>query len=154
MIVDSREQLPLFTKEQGAIVQKLDVGDYTIMDLLGKVHIERKSPGDLYGSIIQGHNRFRKEMMRAKESNIKLIIMVECPENIFVGKAWGGISSKLRTPSKTLQKIINTIQTKYEIQIIWCYDRKDMIYRMQKVFNEEITKNHNDKEKQSNKQEN
>ncbi len=137
MIVDTREQCPLFPKGK-AIFQKMDVGDYTTIDLIGKVHIERKSAGDLYGSIIQGHNRFRREIMRAKEQNIKLIIMVECPENIFIGKQWGSVAKKLRTPGKTLKKIVDTIQKKYEISIIWCYDRDDMVYRMNKIFDKEI----------------
>jgi len=140
MIVDSREQCPLFTREQGAIIQKLDVGDYTILDLLGKFHIERKSPTDLYSSIIQNHNRFRREIMRAKENNIKLIIMVECPENIFIGKQWGSIARRLRASGKVLKKIVDTIQKKYDIEIVWCFDREDMRYRMMKIFERELEK--------------
>jgi len=141
IVVDTREQLPLpFGKTRKQIRQKLDVGDYTTIDLLGKFHIERKSPGDLYASIIQGHNRFRKEIMRAKAQGIKIIIMVECPEQIFIKKRWSKIAPKLRTPGNTLKKIIDTIQHKYDVKVIWCYDRDDMVFRMNRIFAEEKEK--------------
>lgn len=138
LIVDTREQLPLFLEEQGAIREKLDVGDYTTTSLKGILHIERKSPGDLYGSIIQGHDRFRKEMMRAKASKVKLVIMVECPHHTFVKKEWNVNARKLLTPGKTLAKILETIESKYDIEIIWCNDRQDMRRKLMKMFENEI----------------
>lgn len=139
IIVDSREQKPLFKncKSQTVITQKLDVGDYSTIDLLGKFCIERKSPGDLYGSIIQGHKRFRAEIMRAKATNVKLVIMVECSQLVFINKSWNRIAPTLKTASPTLAKIINTIQTKYEVEIVWCNGRIDMKKKVLERFKAE-----------------
>ena len=43
IIVDSREQRPLFNEEDGAIVRKLDTGDYTAEGAENILAIERKS---------------------------------------------------------------------------------------------------------------
>ena len=145
LIIDSREQKPLYKRgTKNTIFQKLDVGDYTTLDLLGKFHVERKSPGDLYGSIIQGHERFRRELMRAKASNVELVIMVECVEHVFTHKCWSKHAMNLQVSSKTLQKIVDTIQEKYGVRIIWCSGRRDMKKQMKQLFiekNGEVTRN-------------
>lgn len=133
IIQDSREQRGFFSPGE-AIIQKLCVGDYTTTDLISKFHIERKSANDLYGSIIQGHNRFRREIMRAKETNIELVIFVECPYHEFVSKQWSERARTLRTPSKTLTKILSTLESKYEIKIEWCLNREDFKERMEELF--------------------
>jgi len=124
LLIDTREQLPLWT--EGLVKRvKLDVGDYTTSNLLGVAHAERKSANDLYGSILQGHQRFRKEILRAKESGTTLTIFVECPEKEFYLKSWDVTQSRKASP-KTLQKIVQTISLKYDIGFVWCKGRKDM----------------------------
>jgi ERCC4-type nuclease len=124
IIIDTREQLPLFNTEQ-TIKQKLEVGDYTTEKLINKIHIERKSPQDLYQSIIQNHNRFRTEILRAKENNILLEIFVECTEKQFYGKQWDK-TFRLKVKGNILAKIITTIQKKYDIKIEWNENRQEM----------------------------
>lgn len=130
IIVDTREQLPLWDVEhKEARLQKLDEGDYTTDELLNVAHIERKSGNDLYGSLIQGHERFRAEILRAKEKNIILAVFVECPKADFVGKKFKG-GFRLKTPSATLGKILKTFQEKYEIEFVWCENRDDLRDKM------------------------
>ncbi|MHA1690023.1 MAG: ERCC4 domain-containing protein [Candidatus Heimdallarchaeaceae archaeon] len=130
IIVDTREQLPLWeAKEFNIIKKKLDEGDYTTEKLLNKAHIERKSGIDLYGSIIQGHDRFRAELMRAIEKDIKLVIMVECAEDVFYRKVFKG-GYRLKCPGSVLKKILQTMQIKYNVEVVWCEDRDDLRDKM------------------------
>jgi len=130
IIQDTREQRPMWDPDKFKVkTMKLNEGDYTTEELLNIAHIERKSPADLYGSIIQGHIRFRKELQRAIDKKIKLAVFVECPEEMFFKKRFPH-GHKLQTPGSTLRKIVGTIKQKYNIEFIWCEDRDDMQDRM------------------------
>lgn len=135
IIIDTREQNPLWDDKHNAILfKKLDEGDYTTEELLNKAHIERKSGNDLYGSIIQGHKRFRKELERANEKGITLAVFVECPKEFFIGKKFKG-GFRLKTHPAVLRKIITTIQDKYGVEFVWCEDREDLRNRALEWFN-------------------
>lgn len=140
IIVDTREQKPMWDPCVYEVKsQKLNEGDYTTERLFNIAHIERKSPVDLYGSIIQGHKRFIKEIRRAVEKNIKLAIFVECPSEMFFRKRFPQ-GFRLKTPESTLRKIIGTISIKYDIEFVWCEDRDDMRDKMLMWFVEEESK--------------
>lgn len=123
IIIDTREQRPLWPATYpNVLFLPLREGDYTTSDLINVAHVERKSPEDLYGSLIQGHRRFRDEILRANNKNIKLAIFVECELEYFLGKKWpGGYMRK--APGATLKKIITTFSDKYNINFVWCRDR-------------------------------
>ena len=56
--------------------QKLDVGDY--MTENSQTSIDTKyGLQEVYGNLIGNHDRFRRECIRAKESGIHLIVLVE-----------------------------------------------------------------------------
>jgi len=130
IIVDTREQKPLWDPAYfNVIKQKLDEGDYTTEELLNKAHAERKSGIDLYGSIIQGHVRFRKEIQRAIDKEIKFAIFVECPKETFFRKRFKG-GHRLNASSNQLRKMISTMIEKYSLDFIWCEDREDMMDKM------------------------
>ena len=130
IIVDTREQLPLWDSTDCKVLRrKLDEGDYTTEELFGHAHVERKSGIDLYGSIVQGHERFISELQRAIEKDITLAIFVECSEKRFVSKRFKG-GCRLKMASKTLAKIIGTIQERYPVQFVWCNNREDMKIKM------------------------
>lgn len=77
IIQDSREQKPLDLPYK-TIVQKLDVGDYGLEPKYDKkIYVERKGIGDMVGTLSQGFDRFRRELIRAKESDSYLIMLVE-----------------------------------------------------------------------------
>ena len=89
--------------------------------LLGKFHIERKSMQDLYGTIIGGHARFRRELIRASSAKIKLIVVVEGSRTQFIAKSFS--RRELKVSSRTLERILSTIETRYELDIVWIKDR-------------------------------
>lgn len=73
IVIDTREQLPLeFTKFR---VQKLIFGDYWTDD--SEIFVERKSIEDFCGTMSSGQVRFSKELDRAKDLGMYLVIMVE-----------------------------------------------------------------------------
>ena len=136
IIVDTREQLPLWTRYKR---QCLPVGDYTTTLLQNSFVIERKSPQDLYGSIIQGHVRFMNELIRAKIMGIKIVVYVECTKKIFIEKKFAG-GIRRSCPGKTLEKIINTIQQRKELEIVWCSSRNSLKDKVKKRLQEEESK--------------
>jgi DNA excision repair protein ERCC-4 len=67
MVVDSREQKPLF-KGVNTVIGKcivhraLKYGDYSILGFEDRISIERKSLPDLYSTLGKGRTRFEKEI--------------------------------------------------------------------------------------------
>jgi len=134
IIVDTREQKPLWsTQDYDIIRRKLDEGDYTTENLFNLAHAERKSAIDFYGSLIQGHERFTREINRAIEKDMDFAIFVECSEKKFVSKRFkGGI--RLKMPVATLAKIVKTFQEHYPIAVFWCKNREHMKVQMAMWF--------------------
>jgi len=140
IIVDTREQKPLWSvKDYDIIRRKLDEGDYTTECLFNLAHAERKSAIDFYGSLVQGHERFVREINRAIEKDLDFAIFVECSEKKFINKRFeGGI--RLKMPAVTLAKIVKTFQEHYPIAVFWCKNREDMKIKMAMWFLEQETK--------------
>jgi len=68
LVVDTREQTPLFVTARPWIVyKKLDQGDYSILGFEDMIAIERKSITDLLNVIGRGRARFEKEIERLKD---------------------------------------------------------------------------------------
>lgn len=119
ILIDTREQKPLV---EGAWL-KLAVGDYTTPSKLNKFHIERKSGEDLYGTLTKGNIRFRKELIRAADLNIRLVVLVEQSKQNWIAKKFKqGYLRKF--PSAGLEKLICTFEQKYNLQFVWCRSRK------------------------------
>lgn len=130
IIIDTREQLPLWDDINFKVIRKkLDEGDYTTEKLYNIAHIERKSPMDFYGSLIQGHKRFSREIQRAIEKDLSFAIFVECTEKKFTSMRFKG-AYRLKTKPSTLKKIVDTFQERYPIRIVWCKNREDMKVQM------------------------
>jgi ERCC4-type nuclease len=83
IIVDTREQLPLEFQHHyitEVINTKLEVGDYGCQLENGyriPICFERKSISDLFGTLSAGYKRFKKEILRAKEAKVVLVIIIE-----------------------------------------------------------------------------
>lgn len=129
IIVDTREQLPLWEPGKKVTRRKLIVGDYTTALLEYTFAIERKSGIDLYGSILKGHIRFRKEFFRAKDNNIKLVIYVECSKKDFELKKFPSGAGR-KCPGETLIKIVDTMTKRHGIEVVWCKDRAQLINKL------------------------
>ena len=76
IITDTREQEPLFFKRQ--VVDKLDIGDYGIVDGFDYTFVDRKSEQDFKATLSQANlERFEKELIRARSINCYLFIVTE-----------------------------------------------------------------------------
>lgn len=90
IIIDTREQKPFYfgalkirgVKEIPTERGTLHTGDYTIKGLETKFVIERKSVGDLCGTLTGGHERFLREMERIKDFEMAYIIIEGMPSDV------------------------------------------------------------------------
>ena len=61
---------------------KLYVGDYQSLDNPRLVIDRKKDLNELCGNVCQQHDRFKAELIRAMQQNIKIVIMVEHGEDV------------------------------------------------------------------------
>jgi ERCC4-type nuclease len=135
LIVDTREQKPLFENE---LKQGLLVGDYTTSRLFNKYHIERKSLSDLYGTMTKGNVRFHNCIIRANANGIRLVMVVEGSKRNFRAKKFP--QGNLRKISgETLIKIVETFERKY-LLVYWCANRRAAKILILKLLREEEVK--------------
>jgi ERCC4-type nuclease len=127
IIVDTREQLPLDFQHHyitEVIRRKLEVGDYGCQLEDGHetpIYFERKSVSDLFGTLSSGYKRFKKEILRAKENKLLLIIIIECSLTRIIK----GIDESQRTGDEVVQQLF-TIMCRYQVPFICCKDRFEM----------------------------
>jgi len=122
--IDTREKNALDFGNIG-IKHKLDEGDYSTPLLESSLVIERKSPGDLYGSILKGHKRFKREIERAKNKNKEFHIFVECNKDEFISMRWNHQKCLMGNP-RQLAAIIKTMTERHNIIFHWCENRDIM----------------------------
>lgn len=65
ILIDTREQRPLHFFGSPTKRSFLPTGDYSAEGLEALIAIERKSLGDLFGTVGQGRERFEREIIRA-----------------------------------------------------------------------------------------
>ncbi len=124
IIIDSREQKPLSFTGHKTIRRKLEEGDYNTIWLEDTIVIERKSLQDLYGSIIQDHERFKKEIIRARDKGKDFYIFLEGTLEEFYYLNWS--KRERRISPQVLRKIINTMKERYNLIFIECNTRHEM----------------------------
>ncbi len=145
--IDSREKAKAITKileefkkqEVRCFVSKLFVGDYVSLDNSRLVIDRKQNLAELCSNVCQQHERFRNELIRAKENGIKLIILCEHSRQIKslddVHK-WQNPRSKQRLYNPTLgrwleyetntmtgeklQKVLKTMRERYGCEFLFC----------------------------------
>lgn len=75
ILIDTREKKPLIFKKSRS--QKLIIGDYTSASVYSYTYIDRKSPQDLFGTLSQGYDRFKREIERAIDFESYVYVLVE-----------------------------------------------------------------------------
>ena len=127
ILIDSREQLPIdFSHKyiESIETMKLTVGDYAVRFKDGhipNIRFERKSIGDLFGTLGAGYKRFKRELIRALENELKLVIIIEGNLSKILK---GNIYSTLE--GDTIVKKLFTLKTRYNIDFVCCKDRAEM----------------------------
>lgn len=125
LIVDSREQRELdFSRFKGVatIRQGLKTGDYSIAGLQDKWVCERKSVGDIVGTIVSGHERFLREMERMRDFEERYILIEHSPSVLFSYCMQHGWQRKF---DLVIQSLL-AYACRYHVRIRFCKDREDM----------------------------
>ena len=137
--VDTREQLPLKFKDYRTRLTTLSVGDYTFSEpkLTCNCYIERKSLADFISTMsVKNLDRFEKEIIRAKDESINLIILVEDTLAHAVSfKYLPHISKKIKaTPEYIFHNVRQLIQKHPHIQFLFVGGRKEAERVIKKIF--------------------
>lgn len=133
IFIDTREQRPLvfdcLTKKKS-----LKFGDYSCSNNSVCCNIERKSLGDLVGSMSKGFERFMKEVNRSIESRKDLIVVVEksLPKALDFSNS-GDIFGKV-SPEFIFHRIKALCQTFPSIQFLFVEDRNKSSDVIRKIF--------------------
>lgn len=104
---------------QKYIRSKLYVGDYSRLDNQTVCIDTKKDLLEVANNICgKSHDRFRNELIRAQESNIKLIILIESTWTRET--AWGWTSKYTKVKGSTLMKAMISMEKKYGVEFIFC----------------------------------
>ena len=86
LVVDTREQSALFLSKppKGLLFVRdtLSAGDYSIKGFEDSIAIERKSLSDFYGSIGNGRERFKRELLRLKSYSWAALVIEASEEYV------------------------------------------------------------------------
>jgi len=136
MLIDTREtnflRFPIDKVLTEVVRTKLNVGDYMVEFVDGHrppVSFERKNLSDLFGTMGKGYKRFKREMERAENSGVQLILIIE-----------GTVKDVLRGPDfgtqegiRVLRRIL-TLWVRYDLPVIFCQDREEMVVVIREFF--------------------
>lgn len=119
---------------------KLYVGDYALLNNQSVVVDVKQGLHEVYSNLIQDHERFRTECIRAQEAGIRLIVLVEEPrvrtlddvqtwvnprDIIYRKQAEKGQATQKAAPvsSKRLMNIMRTMSELYQCE--WSFTPKE-----------------------------
>lgn len=133
IFTDSREQKAL-EFDNRTRVEGMSFGDYRMKD--SSVFIERKSLGDAWGTLTGGYERFEREIVRAKEANAYLVILVEDSfENLEKFPEKRELMGRIKIPVEFLYHNIRELMQKYQhIQFLFVKNRDEASRIVQKIF--------------------
>ena len=108
------------------IVSKLYVGDYQSLDNPRLVIDRKKDLQELCGNVTQQHERFQRELIKAQEAGIRLIILIEhggdiqSLEDVYFWDNPRLLQSPKATTGKGLYKSLCTIRNRYNVRFEFC----------------------------------
>ena len=106
---------------------KLPVGDYANIKDLSVIVDTKKDLQEIISNVTKQHARFIAECDLARESDIKLIILIENEDNIEkIEDLYTWYNKRLRfspkaTTGRTLAKILHGIQLRHGVQFEFCH---------------------------------
>lgn len=132
--IDTREKAKAIKKilkefdanNVGYYSSKLYVGDYMNLDNPRLVVDRKQNLTEVCSNVCQDHDRFRAELIRAKEHGIKVVILIEhgadiqCMEDVIWWNNPRLKSSPKAITGDRLYKILQTIERKYECEFRFC----------------------------------
>ena len=111
------------------IVSKLYVGDYQSLDNPRLVIDRKKDLQEICGNVTQQHERFQRELLRAQEAEIQLIILIEhgddiqSLEDVYFWDNPRLSKSPKATTGKSLYRSLCTIRDRYNVRFEFCTKR-------------------------------
>jgi hypothetical protein len=108
------------------IVSKLYVGDYQSLDNPRLVIDRKKDLQEICGNVTQQHERFQRELLRAQEAEIRLIILIEhgddiqSLEDVYFWDNPRLAQSPKATTGKSLYRSLCTIRDRYNVRFEFC----------------------------------
>lgn len=109
-----------------SFVSKLYVGDYQSLDNPRLVIDRKKDLQELCGNVTQQHERFRRELLRAQEAGISVIILVEhgddmqTLEDVYFWDNPRLAKSPKATTGQALYRSLVTIRDRYGVRFEFC----------------------------------
>lgn len=166
--IDSREKARAIRKiiktfdEQGIkhFSSKLLVGDYMSLDNPRLIIDRKQSLQELCGNVCQQHERFKRELLKAMDAGIQLVILVEhgadikSLEDVYFwknprkhevrwrvvnGKREKDVVSAKAVDGNQLYKSLCTIRDRYHVRFEFC-EKKDTGTRIAEILSEENDK--------------
>lgn len=159
--IDSREKAKAIKKILAAFdeagvdyfVSKLYVGDYQSYDNPYLIVDRKQNLTELCSNVTQGHDRFRRELVRAQEHGIELVILcehgdgIEALEDVIfwdnprgkkrqkVAGKWQTVETKATT-GETLYRILQTLTKKYGVRFEFC-DKDETGRRIMEILTDD-----------------
>lgn len=166
--IDSREKARAIRKiiktfdEQGTkhFSSKLLVGDYMSLDNPRLIIDRKQNLQELCGNVCQQHERFKRELLKAMDAGIQLVILVEhgadikSLEDVYFWKnprkhevRWRIVNGKREkyvvsakaVDGNQLYKSLCTIRDRYHVRFEFC-EKKDTGTRIAEILSEENDK--------------
>lgn len=119
------------------IVSKLYVGDYQSLDNPRLVIDRKKDLQELCGNVCQQHERFQKELRRAIDAEIQIIILCEhgeeikCLEDVYFWDNPRIKESPKAVTGESLYKSLLTIKDRYNVRFEFCSKKETGIRIME-----------------------
>jgi len=119
------------------IVSKLYVGDYQSLDNPRLVIDRKKDLQELCGNVCQQHERFQKELRRAIDAEIQIIILCEhgeeikCLEDVYFWDNPRIKESPKAVTGESLYKSLLTIRDRYNVRFEFCSKKETGIRIME-----------------------
>ena len=135
---------------------KLYVGDYTRIDNMTVCVDTKFGMAEVYSNVIQDHERFKRELLAAKDAGIRLIVLVEesgiqTVQDVAMWKnprirRYSRMTQAMQqaqkppVPSERLSRIMQTMADKYGVEWMFC-DKRDTAKRICEILDLEVNEN-------------
>ena len=132
MIVDTREQKPLFKLKPWIVSHGLNSGDYSIQGFETVITIERKSIPDLLGTLGKGRIRFEKELNRMSEYKWKGLLIEGLENDVYQPNDFSSMHPN------SIYHSLAAIETKWGVNVYYAKDKKSarnwVLSRLTKLY--------------------
>lgn len=136
LTIDSREQRPLDfsfeTSTFNVVTEGMPVGDYWASLPDGQeipLVFERKTLQDLFGTLTTGMKRFKRELERAKEHGVQMVLIIEgSMRDVAKGVPYSTVDGS------QILKTVFSLWVRHDLIPVFCNDRMEMARFITETF--------------------